>query len=162
LEAYYNAIAQQDAQLAAGAQQAGMDQARFGAGLLGTAGNLLTQGYGGQASALDPYRAYLSGATGLEALGQNALDIGSGLGGRIANPAGGEALLRGGMGAAASNYAANAYNPFATALTSASRNPALTSAAGRMFGGGGTIDQFMYPAGNPLQTGQYADPGYWT
>ena len=57
MEAYYNAIAQQDAQLAAGAQQAGMDQVRFGAGLLGTAGNLLTQGYAGQAGALDPYKA---------------------------------------------------------------------------------------------------------
>ena len=129
LEAYYNAIAQQDAQLAAGAQQAGMDQARFGAGLLGTAGNLLTQGYGGQASALDPYRAYLSGATGLEALGQQSFDMGSGIGAKVANPSGGQFLLTGGMGAAASNYAANAYNPFATALTSASRNPTLVNAA---------------------------------
>ena len=137
LEAYYNAIAQQDAQLAAGAQQAGMDQARFGAGLLGTAGNLLTQGYGGQASALDPYRAYLSGATGLETLGQDPLNLGSSLGGRIANPEGGRSLLTGGMGAAATNFAANAYNPFAEALTSASRNPALTNAANRFFSGGG-------------------------
>jgi len=136
LEAYYNAIAQQDAQLAAGAQQAGMDQARFGAGLLGTAGNLLTQGYGGQAAALDPYRAYLQGATGLETLGQDPLNIGSSLGGRIANPTGSEALLRGGMAAATSNFAANSYNPFAEALTSASRNPTLTNAASRMFGGG--------------------------
>jgi len=136
LEAYYNAIAQQDAQLAAGAQQAGMDQARFGAGLLGTAGNLLTQGYQGQVTALSPYQAYLQGATGLESLGQDALNMGSALGGRIANPQGGQALLTGGMGAAASNYAANAYNPFATALTSASRNPTLINAAGRYFGGG--------------------------
>jgi hypothetical protein len=128
LEAYYNAIAQQDAQLAAGAQQAGMDQARFGAGLLGTAGNLLTQGYGGQAAALDPYRAYLQGATGLETLGQDPLNIGTALGGRVANPTGSEALLRGGMAAAGSNAAANSYNPFAEALTSASRNPQLQRA----------------------------------
>ena len=133
LEAYYNAIAQQDAQLAAGAQQAGMDQARFGAGLLGTAGNLLTQGYGGQAAALGPYQAYLSGATGLETLGQDPLNLGSALGGRIANPEGGRALLTGGMGAAASNYAANAYNPFATALTSAAGNNRLTSALANRF-----------------------------
>ena len=129
LEAYYNAIAQQDAQLAAGAQQAGMDQARFGAGLLGTAGNLLTQGYGGQASALDPYRAYLSGATGLEALGQQSFDMGSGIGAKVANPSGGQFLLSGGMGAAESLNRANSYNPFATALTSASRNPTLVNAA---------------------------------
>ena len=144
LEAYYNAIAQQDATLAANAQQAGMDQARFGAGLLGTGGNLLTQGYQGQVTALSPYQAYLQGATGLETLGQDSLNLGSALGGRIANPQGGQALLTGGMGAAASNYAANAYNPFATALTSASNNPALTNAAARYFRGGsaGTFSDF--------------------
>ena len=117
LEAYYNAIAQQDAQLAANAQQAGMDQARFGAGLFGTAGNLLTQGYQGQAAALGPYEAYLSQMRQLEALGQQPLELGSALGGRIANPTGSNALYQGGMAAAGSNVAANAYNPFATALT---------------------------------------------
>ncbi len=146
LEAYYNAIAQQDAQLAAGAQQAGMDQARFGAGLLGTAGNLLTQGYGGQAAALGPYQAFLSGATGLEALGQDPLNLGSSLGGRIANPQGGQALLTGGMAAAGSNAAANAYNPFATALTAASRNPALVNAASPYVGS--LLSSMQYGSGN--------------
>jgi hypothetical protein len=145
LEAYYNAIAQQDAQLAAGAQQAGMDQARFGAGLLGTAGNLLTQGYGGQAAALDPYRAYLQGATGLETLGQDPLNIGTALGGRVANPTGSEALLRGGMAAAGSNFAANSYNPFATALVNAGGNEKFTNAlANRFF---------------PSSTGPFTDVG---
>jgi hypothetical protein len=40
LEAYYNALAQQDAQLAAGAQQAGQQQVTYGAGLFGQAGQL--------------------------------------------------------------------------------------------------------------------------
>jgi hypothetical protein len=40
LEAYYNALAQQDAQLAAGAQTAGQQQVLYGAGLFGQAGNL--------------------------------------------------------------------------------------------------------------------------
>ena len=137
MEAYYNAIAQQDAQLAAGAQQAGMDQVRFGAGLLGTAGNLLTQGYAGQAGALDPYKAYLAGMTGLESLGQQPLELGSALGGRIANATGANALYGGGMAAANSMAAANAYNPFATALVGASRNPAIQQGFGRLFGGGG-------------------------
>ena len=128
MEAYYNALAQQDAALAANATQAGMDQTRFGAGLLGTAGNLLTQGYQGQAGALSPYQAYLSGATGLEGLGMDALNTGSALGGRIANPNGGASLLRGGMGAAESMYASNAYNPFASALIQGSQNPALQRA----------------------------------
>jgi hypothetical protein len=173
MEAYYNALAQQDAGLAAQAQQAGQQQTAFGAGLLGqgqalgqgqigfgadllgrqqameqgrtsfgaglfgTGGNLLTQGYGGQAAALGPYQAYLQGASGLETLGQAPLDIGAQLGGRMANPTGAQALLQGGMGAAQSQFAANAYNPFATALTGLSQNRQFTSGLSNMFGGGG-------------------------
>ncbi len=137
MEAYYNALAQQDAALAANAMQAGQQQTAFGAGLFGTGGNLLTQGYGGQAAALGPYQAYLQGATGLETLGQAPLDIGAQLGGRMANPTGAQALLQGGMGAAQSQYAANAYNPFATALTGLSQNRAFTSGLANQFGGGG-------------------------
>jgi hypothetical protein len=152
LEAYYNAIAQQDAALAAQAQQAGQQQTAFGAGLLGTGGNLLTQGYGGQVAALSPYQSYLQGATGLESLGQQALSLGSSLGG--GNTASAQALLLGGMGAAKSQYDANAYNPFAETLISASRNPALTNAAARAFspsynygafgGGSGTFGEGQY------------------
>jgi hypothetical protein len=38
------------------------------------------------------------------------------------------------MGAAQSQFAANAYNPFATALTGLSQNPALARGAAGMFG----------------------------
>jgi hypothetical protein len=136
MEAYYNAIAQQDAGLAAQAMQAGQQQTAFGAGLFGTGGNLLTQGYGGQAAALGPYQAYLQGATGLEALGQQPLDMGSALGGRNVNTSGANALYGGGMAAAQSMGAANAYNPFATALVGASQNPALMRGIGNMSGSG--------------------------
>lgn len=136
MEAYYNAIAQQDAALAAQAQQAGMEQTRFGAGLLGTAGNLLTQGYQGQAGALDPYKAYLQGATGLEALGQQPLEMGINIGAKGQSPAGASALLQGGMGAAQTMGAANAYNPFATALTMAGQNPNIQRGLQNYFGGG--------------------------
>ena len=60
LEAYYNALAQQDAQLAAQAQQAGQQQVTFGTGLFGQAGQLenmaqqpfaLSQGLAQQSSA---------------------------------------------------------------------------------------------------------------
>jgi hypothetical protein len=137
MEAYYNAIAQQDAGLAAQAMQAGQQQVAFGAGLFGTGGNLLNQGYQGQAAALSPYQAYLSGATGLETLGQQPLEMGSNLGRNIANATGANALYGGGMGAAQSNYAANAYNPFATALTGASQNKDFMRGLSRLFGGGG-------------------------
>jgi hypothetical protein len=135
MEAYYNAIAQQDAGLAAQAMQAGQQQVAFGAGLFGTGGNLLNQGYQGQAAALTPYQAYLSGATGIENLGQQPLEMGAALGGRNANTAGANALLQGGMNAANSMFGANAYNPFATALVGASQNPALMKAAGSFASG---------------------------
>jgi hypothetical protein len=149
MEAYYNAIAQQDAGLAAQAMQAGQQQTAFGAGLFGTGGNLLTQGYGGQAAALGPYQAYLQGATGLEALGQQPLDMGSALGGRNVNTTGANALYQGGMAAAGSQFKADAYNPFATALTQGSQNKTLMDAFGRMFGSGSgaTVD--------PLSTSAY-------
>jgi hypothetical protein len=154
MEAYYNAIAQQDAGLAAQAMQAGQQQVAFGVGLFGTGGNLLNQGYQGQAAALTPYQAYLSGATGLENLGQQPLEIGSALGGRNANTAGANALYGGGMGAANSMFAANAYNPFATALTGFSQNPALMRGVRNAFspsynygafgGGSGTFGEGEY------------------
>ena len=125
LEAYYNAIAQQDAALAAQAQQAGQQQLAFGTGLFGTGAQMYDLYGRGQAGALAPYQAYLGGATGLESLGQKPLELGSALGGRIANPAGASALLQGGMAAARSQYAADAYNPFATALQGFAQSPNL-------------------------------------
>lgn len=137
MEAYYNALAQQDAALAAQAQQAGQQQVAFGAGLFGTGGNLLTQGYGGQTAALGPYEAYLQQAKGLEAIGQQPLQLGIDIGAKGQSAAGAQALLQGGMAAAQSQYAANAYNPFAEALIMGSRNPALT----RGFGGSPIVPQ---------------------
>ena len=131
MEAYYNAIAQQDAQLAAQATQGGMDQARFGAGLLGTGGNLLTQGYQGQAAALGPYEAYLAQMKQLEALGQQPLDLGINIGAKGQSNAAAAAMLS--TGPTAESFKANAYNPFATALTQASQNPAFQQGLGNLF-----------------------------
>lgn len=83
MAAYYNAMAQQDAQLAGQAQQAGQQQTTFGQGLLSGAINLAGQGYGLQTQALAPYTQYLQGATNIENLGQNALTQGSALGSSI-------------------------------------------------------------------------------
>lgn len=120
-----------------GRQQA-LEQGRlgFGAGLFGTAGNLLGQMYGGQAAALAPYQAYLGGAASLESLGQQPLDVGINLGAKGMSPTAASALLAGGMGAASSMAAANAYNPFADFLTMGSRNPQFTQGLSRLFGGG--------------------------
>ena len=128
LEAYYNAIAQQDAALAAQAQEAGQRQLAFGTGLFGTGAQMFDLYGRGQIGALGPYSAYLGGAQALEAMGQQPLELGSALGGRIANPTGANALYGGGMAAAQSAYGANAYNPFASALSSFAANPAAARA----------------------------------
>ena len=80
LQAYYNALAQQDAQLAANAMQQGQQQTSFGAGLFNTGANLLGQVPAYQVAALAPYTQYLTGASTAEALGQNPLDVSTKLG----------------------------------------------------------------------------------
>jgi len=160
LEAYYNAIAQQDAGLAAQAMQAGQQQTAFGAGLLGTGGNLLTQGYQGQAAALGPYEAYLAQMKQLEALGQQPLDLGINIGSKGQSTGAAQALLEGGMGAARSNFAANAYNPFATALTQASQNPAFQQGLGRLFN---PVQDQGYSVGTgPAYAGSFDDSGMYS
>jgi len=148
MEAYYNALAQQDAQLAAGAQQAGMEQARFGAGLFATGGNLLTQGYGGQAAALGPYEAYLQQMKTLESLGQQPLELGINIGAKGQSNAAAQAMLS--TAPSRESYAANAFNPFAESLMSASRNPSLQSGFRNLFNTGSGIGPSTYGGEGPI------------
>ena len=106
-----------------------MQRQSFGAGLFGTGGNLLTQQYGGQTAALGPYEAYLQQMRSLEALGQQPLSLGMDIGASNRNPVGAQALLTGNMPSSQS-FQANAYNPFAAALSSASQNPAFRNVTG--------------------------------
>jgi hypothetical protein len=87
MAAYYNAMAQQDAQLGANAQTYGNQQATFGQGLMSGGLNLAGQGFGLQTQALAPYSQYMQGATNIENLGQNALTQGAALGSSITNAA---------------------------------------------------------------------------
>ena len=135
LEAYYNAIAQQDAQLAAGATEAGQRQSLFGADLYRLGGNLGTQNYGLQAAAIGPYEAYLAQMKQLEALGQQPLDLGINIGAKGQSNAAAQAMLS--TGPTAESFKANAFNPFATALTQAGQNPAFGRGVSNLFGGGG-------------------------
>ena len=125
-QAFANAQAQQDLQLAAQAQEQGRAQTTFGQGLLGGAFNLASGSYA-------PLQTQLQQAQGIESLGRNALDIGSALGG--GNTASAQALLSGGNAAAASMQAANAYNPVATALQGFANTPGMGQALSGMFGG---------------------------
>lgn len=134
LEAYYNSLAQQDAALAAQAQQAGQQQLAFGTGLFNQGANLLGQMQAGQVGALTPFTSYLGGMSSLESLGLQPLELGANLGGRNVNTAGAQALLYGGLGSARTMQEANAYNPWATILTGASSNPAIQSGVRGLFG----------------------------
>lgn len=104
LEAYYNALAQQDAELATRATQGGMDQTRFGASLFDAGSGLIGRQYAGQAAALGPYQQYLDQMKGLEGLGQQAYDMGTGFGQFRRNAAGGQLLQQGLSRAAESRY----------------------------------------------------------
>jgi hypothetical protein len=69
LEAYYNALAQQDAQLATQAQQAGQQQVTYGAGLFGQAGNL-------ESMAQQPFTLGTGLGTSISGAGANAGRLG--------------------------------------------------------------------------------------
>jgi hypothetical protein len=83
MAAYYNAMAQQDAQLGANAQTYGNQQVQFGQGLMSSGLGLQNAGYGLQGSALAPYTGYMTGASNLENQGLNALTQGLGLGSSV-------------------------------------------------------------------------------
>jgi hypothetical protein len=122
MEAYYNALAQQDRQLAAQAMQAGQQQTQFGAGLFGTGAGLLG-GYGqGLTGAYAPFATGLGTAGQIEALGMEPLNIGAQLGGRIASSTGAQALLSGGLGAARTLQGPMSYSPTAGLLQSLGRS----------------------------------------
>jgi hypothetical protein len=84
MAAYYNSLAQQQAQIAAGAEQAAQQQATFGQGLLTGGANLQNLGYGLQTAAYSPLQTQLGLGQSVEALGQQALNMGAELGGRSA------------------------------------------------------------------------------
>lgn len=152
LQALANARAMQDLQLAAQAQQAGQQQTAFGAGLFNTGAGLLGNYYSGQVGALAPFQTNL-GLTGtIENLGQNALTLGQQIGGQNVSNQASQALLTGGMGAAQTAMAANAYNPLASLFSGAASNKALSQGLGNWMGGGTTTQ----PQANAIW-GNYLD-----
>jgi hypothetical protein len=131
MEAYYNALAQQDAQLATQAQQAGQQQLAFGTGLFNLGSNLLGGYESGVVGALNPYTTMLGASSTLESLGQQPLDIGAQLGGRAATAGGnaGQMLFQAGQNAALTRQAANQQNPLAAALMGFGSSPAFQGMA---------------------------------
>jgi hypothetical protein len=166
LQALYNARAMQDLQLSSQAQQAGQANTLFGSNLydLGTA--KLSNYFGGQVQAYQPYQAAMGQVQNLEGAAQQPLTMGANLA-QQASAAGyraGSLGLEGQRLSSAFNTGANAtYNPYAGLLTAAGNpNSMFGQVASSAFAPGGVVDRYLYPSGNPLQTGIYSDPGYWT
>jgi hypothetical protein len=90
MAAYYNALARQQAQLAAGAEQAAQQQITFGQGLLTGGAGLQGTGFGLQSAAYDPLKTQLGLGSSIESMGAQTLGLGSELGGR-ASTAGAQA-----------------------------------------------------------------------
>ncbi len=166
LQALYNARAQQELQLAANAQQAGQQNVLFGAGLLGQGANAMGNYYGGQTQAYSPFTTALGQVQALEGAAQQPLTMGANLA-QQASAAGaraGQLGLTGQQLSSAYSTGANAtYNPYAGLLTAAGNpNSMFGQVAAGAFAPGGVVDRYLYPSGNPLQTGALADPGLWT
>ena len=152
MEAYYNALAQQDLQLASQAQQAGQQNVAFGTGLLGQGANLMGQYQAGQVGALSPFSTYLGAGSTIESLGQQPLEMGSALGGRAATYGAnvGQALLTGGLGAARTIQAASGTSGIGSALTGFANNPYVAYGLNQYFNPTKTLD---YSMATPTATG---------
>jgi hypothetical protein len=127
MEAYYNALAQQDAALAAGAQQAGQQSVLFGKGLLGAGGEFLGKYTAGQTSAYDPFKSLLSTAGTVESMGAGALDVGTALGGRRTTAA---------SNAATTLLPTSSVNPYSSLFTSLADDPQFKAAVQSFLTGG--------------------------
>jgi hypothetical protein len=139
LQALYNARAQQEAQLAANAQQYGQQNVAFGAGLLGTGAQTMGNYYAGQQAAYAPYTTALGQFQNLETLAQQPLTMGAALGQQAATAGAkmGELGLGGARLSAGLATSANATaNPYAQALMAAGNpNAMFGQALGNVFGG---------------------------
>lgn len=167
MEAYYNALAQQDAELAAQAQRRGQEQLAFGTSLFNTGANMFGGYESGVTGALSPFTTALGGVSTLESLGMQPLDIGAQLGGRSATAGAnvGQFLYGGGMGAARTMLPANMLNPTADFVQGLSSNQQLMNAIGsgaqRLFGGYQMTPQDRYNLGQwSSSQAEYMQPGY--
>jgi hypothetical protein len=165
LQALYNARAQQEAQLAANAQQYGQQNVAFGAGLLGTGAQTMGQYYGGQQAAYAPYTTAMGQVQNLEALGQQPFTLGTQLG-QTSSAAGarvGQLGLEGARLSTALATSADATRNLGAQSLIAAGNPnaqfgsAIGSALGGLFGG---IPQGSLTAGIPLSSVQATENLY--
>lgn len=122
MQAYYNALAQQDALLAAQAQKEGRAATTFGAGLLSDAYNPITSG--------------LTTSAALEKLAQQPLSLSTDLA-KAASEGGARSGALGVAGAKTAGeimFPANQYNPWASLLQSVGTSQPAQNTLGSLFG----------------------------
>lgn len=158
MAAYYNAMAQQDAQIAANAvpaaQQQVQNQINMGTGLLGSGLNTISSGYGLQTASLQPWQQYMQGAQSVESMGQGALDMSSALGAKQSTAGANQAqyLARTGM-----PYTGSAIG---SGLMGLANNSNFTNAAGNWLSGMGTANTYGTNTGSQ-QTNMLAAQDAW-
>jgi hypothetical protein len=138
LQAYMNAKIQEDARLAANAQQYGQQNVLFGAGLLGQGSQAMGQYYGGQQAAYTPYSTALGQIQGLEQLGQQPLSLSTNIGQQYAQAGanvGKLGLVGAGQSVDLATGQAATNNPYAQILAGLGASPTLGAAAGSYLGG---------------------------
>jgi hypothetical protein len=155
LQALYNARAQQELQLAAGAQQAGQQNVLFGAGLLGQGATAMGNYYGGQQAAYSPYTTALGQVQSLEGAAQQPLQMGAALGQQSATAGAnaGRLGLAGTQIAGGFNTSANAtFNPYAGLLTAAGSPSSMFGQSIAKYLSGGSVTPF-----DALSSTKYGD-----
>jgi len=134
-QAYFNQIGQQDLQLAAQADQAAMDRARFGAGLFGTGGELLRQVPSLTTAGYGPLEAQLGLLRTTESLGQDPFRLSQELAGRYAQAGAnaGQLYLQPQQAAANAYNQYQSYSPMGSALSSVGSTLSPGGAGGSWF-----------------------------
>jgi hypothetical protein len=143
MAAYYNALAQQDAQIAAQGEQAGQQRAMFGAGLFGTGAGLLGTQAQGQVGAYAPLQTLLGLSGTIEQYAQQPYQLGMQLGSAAlpGQTAGANMYNQGFQQAAQSQLSgamqkAAAQGQFMSQLIGAAAGGMGGGGGGGMFGGG--------------------------
>jgi len=161
LQALYNARAQQEAQLAANAQQYGQQQVTFGAGLLGQGSQAMGQYYGGQQAAYAPYTTALGQVQSLEQMAQQPFNMSAALAQQSATAGanvGRLGLTGAGQSVALATGADATRNPYSSAISGVAANPAFSQLLGGLFGSQPATSGFsygQYGTGVDPSTGEY-------
>jgi hypothetical protein len=146
MAAYYNALAQQDLQLAAAGDTEAQRRIQFGAGLFDTGAGLTGKYYTGQTAAYQPFATAMDTTAGLESLAQQPMTLGTQIGAKTTASAAeaGRLLSQGITGAAQTMYPSQAFSGTGQFVSGLAQSPLVKSAISSAFGVPQTTGQQMY------------------